>query len=268
MDEQSPPQGPPAFPPPPGPTTPTADVRAKPWWGLGDVVVGLLIVMAVATLAGSAVLPFLSSSERAAMSDGDSVPDLVLVVSLVAFQFSMWAWPVYVAKKKGYGATNDFGFWIKPIDIGLGFATAVVVFLAAAGVNFVVSGLVGLDVGAEESTNTEVLTEAGDRALLWIMAAAIIGAPLVEELFFRGLCLRAIQKRAGTVVAVIGSTVLFVLPHFTFSSSAGTIVLFASLGAVGIILAIVAVWVGRLGPSIIAHSLFNLVGALAVLVSR
>ena len=42
----------------------------------------------------------------------------------------------------------------------------------------------------------------------------IIGAPLVEELFFRGLVLRSLSRRGGAVLAVVGSSVLFGLVHF------------------------------------------------------
>src|SRR5206468_11743509 len=41
----------------------------------------------------------------------------------------------------------------------------------------------------------------------------VVGAPIVEELFFRGLVLRSLQRRFGDAWAVVGSAVLFGLAH-------------------------------------------------------
>ncbi len=46
-----------------------------------------------------------------------------------------------------------------------------------------------------------------------LVLIAVVGAPLVEELFFRGLLLRSIEKRLGWVWAIVGSSVFFGLAH-------------------------------------------------------
>ena len=129
-----------------------------------------------------------------------------------------------------------------------------------------VSTAVGLDPGADESSNTKIITDAADSAALWVvLVGAVVLAPIVEELFFRGLCLRAIEKRFGTTAAVFGSTFLFTLPHFANPSLAGTAVLFSLIGTVGLLLALLVVKTGRLGPAVIAHALFNSVGVIGAL---
>ncbi len=46
-----------------------------------------------------------------------------------------------------------------------------------------------------------------------LVLVAVVFAPLVEELFFRGLLLRSLQRRVGTGRAVALSSVLFGLAH-------------------------------------------------------
>ncbi len=241
------------------------DERVRPWWGLGDVGVGVLIVFSAGILGVVLSMPFVSNADRAANSDTGTMPGVTTVFSLIAFQVAMGLWPAHVSRKKGFGPAIDFRLQLRAVDLGIGLLTVAAVFPLTLLASWVSSTLVGLEFGADESTNVDVLTEVQGTTLFFVLVGAVLGAPLVEELFFRGLCLRVLQKRWGTVVAIAGSTVLFVLPHFTWSTWQGTVVLFSSIGTVGLLFAIVTVRVGRLGPTIVAHSLFNLVGALSAL---
>ena len=70
----------------------------------------------------------------------------------------------------------------------------------------------------QNDDNTQFLRDAkGSPWLYVLLVVAVIGAPLTEELLFRGLVLRAFEKRAGTLAAIVGSTALFTLLH-SFSS--------------------------------------------------
>jgi uncharacterized protein len=86
-----------------------------------------------------------------------------------------------------------------------------------------------------------------------------IGAPIVEELFYRGLLLRSLERRFGQAWAVAGSGLLFGATHFQPLQ-------FPALALLGVILALLVLRTGRLGPAIFAHMAFNLV-TVAVLVS-
>ena len=101
--------------------------------------------------------------------------------------------------------------------------------------------------------------------LLSVLTA--IGAPIIEEWFFRGVLFRALDaglsdvlKRGGTVVAALLSACLFGLAH-------GEPLQFAGLALLGVILAIVVKRTQRLVPSILTHASFNAV-ALASLISQ
>lgn len=235
---------------------------------MGDILLALPLMLLALGVGAIAALPFVDLDELEAAADG-AVNDSVLIMTattLIALQTGQFLWPVIVARWKGFGFVRDFRFQFKLIDLAIGFGTAVAVLVVAGVMSEAVSSLVGLDSGADESSNTQILSDAEGSPYLWIvLGAAVLGAPIVEELFFRGLCLRAIEKRWGTVAGVVGSSVIFTVPHWTGSTLEGTIVLFSVIGSVGLILGVVAVKVGRLGPAIVAHLLFNLVGSIAAL---
>ncbi|MFV0523587.1 MAG: lysostaphin resistance A-like protein [Acidimicrobiales bacterium] len=242
---------------------PDARGRMRPWWGMGDILLSLPVIFGLALLGFMIALPFVDFGDLA----GELVtPTAAIVFSLYGQQLAQGGWPVLVSKWKGLGVAADWRLRaFRPVDLAIGLGTAIIALGAAGLAGALVSRLVGLTDPAA-ADNTQILTDAD--GTIWqalIVLAVVVGAPISEELFFRGLCLRSIEKRAGTVAGVIGSTVLFTLPHFLGAGWAATAVLFASIGAVGLVLAVVTVTVDRLLPAIIAHMLFNLIGALGAL---
>jgi membrane protease YdiL (CAAX protease family) len=89
----------------------------------------------------------------------------------------------------------------------------------------------------------------------------VIGAPVVEELFFRGLLLRSLDRRFGTPAAVIGSALVFGLVHYELLQLPALILF-------GIVLAVLAERTGRLGPGIAAHAAFNAATVLSLTLAR
>ncbi|MDP1805773.1 MAG: CPBP family intramembrane metalloprotease, partial [Acidimicrobiales bacterium] len=84
---------------------------------------------------------------------------------------------------------------------------------------------------------------------------------VVEEIFYRGLVLRAAARRFGTRWAVFGSSAIFGVSQFE-------LVQFPGLFAFGVVLALLAVRTGRLGASIAAHVAFNGVAVIGLAVAR
>lgn len=252
----------PGQPVPPRPTTLSPDR-----WGLPDILLGFLFVIAAVGVSTILGLMIVGVDGLESLADGNlSGTDAVVLLGLttLAQSAAMGLWPVIVARWKGRGVVEDFGFRFRPIDVAWGIGTGFAILMLAGGLGYVLTE--ALDVGSDESTNTQIITDAADTQALWIIViAAVVLAPLVEELFFRGLCLRAIENRFGTTAAVIGSTILFTIPHFTNPSLAGTVVLFSIIGMVGLLLALLVVKTGRLGPAIVAHAVFNAVGVIGVL---
>ncbi|MGF1600125.1 MAG: lysostaphin resistance A-like protein [Acidimicrobiales bacterium] len=263
-----PPSGPPTpgDPPPPvgvpASTSPPTGHRVRPWWGLGDVLLGLVVMVVASGLGLIVALPF---TDLQAVQGGDPLPASATAIALLVQQAAQFGWAVGVSRWKGLGPRLDWRLDIRPVDPVVGVGTAIMALGLAGAVAAIVAALVDLD-DAAEASNVAVLSDAeGSAWLPVVVAAVVLGAPLAEEFFFRGLVLRAIEKRAGPVVAVIGSTAVFTLPHYVGAGLDGTLVLFAAIGTVGLVLGTVTVVVGRLWPAIIAHMLFNGLGAAQAL---
>ena len=87
-------------------------------------------------------------------------------------------------------------------------------------------------------------------------------APVVEELLFRGLLLRALLRRTTPVTAVLISSVVFAVVHLLDPSTAA---LMAPLLLLAVISGIRAVRTGDLSQSILLHVGFNLLSAILLL---
>lgn len=97
----------------------------------------------------------------------------------------------------------------------------------------------------------DLLDRATGAGLLALAVSVVVVAPLVEELFFRGLLLRSMEARWGPRVAWIGSSVVFGATHFQLLQ-------FPALALAGALFAGLALRFGRLGPAVLAHVGFNL----------
>jgi membrane protease YdiL (CAAX protease family) len=85
----------------------------------------------------------------------------------------------------------------------------------------------------------------------------VVGAPIVEELFYRGLLMRSIQARWNDGLALVATAILFGAAHFEPLQ-------FPALAVFGLVLGYCAQRTGRLGMSIFAHAGFNLVTVIAL----
>jgi uncharacterized protein len=93
--------------------------------------------------------------------------------------------------------------------------------------------------------------------LVGLVVIVVIGAPLVEELMYRGLLQGAAVRRLNDAVAVVVVAAFFALIHFRW-------VEFPGLFVFGLVLGVCALRTGRLGMSIAAHMAFNATGLLLV----
>ena len=254
----------------------TSAPKERPWWGLGDALLAIpfIIAMSVAGAVIGMIVAALGTDSFSFSFDGDDLDDLsdpamlppaLIVISALAQQAGQAIWPWIVTKWKGISMAVDWRLRFKPIDLVIGIVVGgvgvVLATLAATGME----ALIGLD-DPSEAQNTDILTDAEGTPWLWaILAIVIIGAPISEELLFRGLVLRAFENRWGPVVAIICSTIAFTLVHFTGAGFGATLVLFSSIGLIGAILGIITWRTDRLAPAIIAHVVFNVVGSIGAL---
>lgn len=239
-------------------------------------------VFLVAAVIGLVLSLLFVDVDLATLSDTSDMPTGALAMSLLFQQIGQAGWPLLVGKWFPGVEWSDLRIGFKPIDLGIGLGTAFIALFTASVFGFAAAKLVGLE-DQSAADNSAFLGEAkGSPWLFLIVFCVVVGAPVAEELFFRGLVLSAFEKlgaaiargasmtaqavsRMGTVVGVIASTIIFTLPHFIGGTFQETIVLFSSIGAVGVVLALAAIYTNRLGASMVAHMIFNAIGASAAL---
>lgn len=96
----------------------------------------------------------------------------------------------------------------------------------------------------------DLLSRVEGPGLVAMGIGVIVVAPIVEELFFRGLLLDTMRRRWGTVIAVVASSTFFGATHLQPLQ-------FAGLTLAGLVFAGAVVRTGRIGSAIAVHAGFN-----------
>ena len=237
----------PQIPLPPGEPAPAA--AAVPRWGLGDFLVGVVGGYALASLV--AALWFAVSGDDELNLAGQAFSQAGLWTGMVGAA-------VMASRNKGAGRLgDDFGFRFRWSDLGVGVLVALAVqLLLLPGIGLLLRPLLGEP--EVSGPVRELLDKSKGPAFLGLILSVAVGAPIVEELFFRGLLLRSLQRRVPNGVAVFVSAVAFGLAHGSALPVDAVVLVMVSLTVFGAVLAMLAIRTGRLGAGIVAHAVFNL----------
>jgi membrane protease YdiL (CAAX protease family) len=218
------------------------------WWALG----GYLAAIVAAT--GAAI-----SFDSLAWS---------VAASTAALYLGLLGATWIVTRRYGTGSlVADLGLRFRLIDLGGGLATATAARALAAAVTIVV-----LAIGSDDSDSTNVqfdVFEPSDAALYLALAIAVIAAPFVEEIFFRGLLQGALTNWLGPVTGIGLQGALFAVTHYQVDATAiENATIFLAIAAAGVVFGFAYHLTRRLGTSIVAHGLFNLVPAVVILINH
>jgi len=196
-------------------------------------------------------------------SSGAPLPVAVTAADVSGLWLGLIGAAIYASRAHGTGSlAKDFGFrigawWDLPLGaaVGLAFQYLIipVLYLPFRKVDK------SLTHQLSQPAQKETAAAHGSAEVVVLILFLVIGAPLVEELFFRGLLLRSLLARTVPVIAIPLSAVLFGLAHFEALQ-------FAGLCLFGVALALLAYRFDRLGPSFGAHMAFN-AAAVATLVN-
>ena len=226
-------------------------------WGMGDAVIG---VAASFVLSQIGILVIFAAG---GYSTGDDLPLWLTAIAEVPLWLGMIGTVVWASRTKGTGSLrNDFRLEMRWVDIPLGLVAGFAGQLAIVAIVIPVYRLLGIDTD-EVGQTAEKLADRAVHApdVLLLVLVVVLGAPVVEELFYRGLFLRAVERRWGGGVAIVLTSAVFAALHFQPYD-------FLALFLFGVIAAVLAVRTGRLGPGIWAHLAFNLTAVISLLSSR
>ncbi|MEO6704062.1 MAG: CPBP family intramembrane glutamic endopeptidase [Jatrophihabitantaceae bacterium] len=102
-----------------------------------------------------------------------------------------------------------------------------------------------------------------------LIVVAVLIAPPIEELIFRGLLLRTLMRRTSFWPAALISTTCFAVLHlYEVGGAASRILLFASIFVFGLGQCLLVRWTGRLATSTVAHAVTNAAGVLITLAAH
>lgn len=219
---------------------------APPRWGLPDALIGFMIGLVASSIAGEIVL---SATGRDDL-DGLSLGTVALLQ--VPLWLGLAGWPVLVSRRKGNGPVADYGLHSRPNQLAGGFGIGVMAQAVAVPLLYLpffelFDSFDADDVSAEARDLTDRASGIG---VLLLVAIVVVGAPIVEEIFYRGLLLRALDRHLPTWAAVGVSALAFGLSHFQG-------IQFPALVLFGVLAGVLAVRTGNLGASIAAHVGFN-----------
>lgn len=271
----------PTFPmlPPPPSALPAGDVpfldtpwippqtKRQAWIWLAYAVAGFLVgqigALIFGTIAGA--IAGKTSAQMAIIEKASVPPEWYVVATLFGLWIGFIGAPWLASRTQGTRHfMRDLGVRFRVIDlvgIAIGIGGQILVAIMYAPFQHDIHDFNG---------PSQKLTGASHGAGFVIIAiATVLFAPAMEELFFRGLLLKALVRLftplrsagrarvAGVVVAVIADGLLFGLAH-------GEWVQLAGLASFGVILAAVSYRTGRLGMNMVAHATFNLVAIIAI----
>ena len=186
-------------------------------------------------------------------ADATGLTAAAAVATVVAWS-ALLAGAVAVSHRFGTAhPARDYGLRFRPIDVlgvPIGVATQLVL-VPALYWPLVELWPATFDDDKLERNARELVDATHGGGWVLLLAIVAVGAPVVEEIVYRGLIHGAAVRRFGHVWAVVVSSALFALIHFRPVEYPG-------LFLIGVILAVCFSLTRRLGMSITAHAAFNL----------
>ncbi|HMC51320.1 MAG TPA: CPBP family intramembrane glutamic endopeptidase [Acidimicrobiales bacterium] len=236
-------------PAPPGP-----DRTPVPSWGTGVAAGGFLAGL---ILAGWAVALWDASTGARRRTYGTDV------VGLIGLWLGMLgAVAVFTRFRGRRPLAASLGLRFRPRDIPLGLGCGLGSQFLLVPVLYLPLRAVSPHIYRDLGRPAESLTRRAHGPGFAILAVlVVVGAPVVEELFFRGLLQRSLAGWVGPGPAIGMAAVSFGLAH-------GEAVQLVALIAFGVVLGLLAQRSGRLGPGIVAHAAFNGATIAVIALSR
>jgi membrane protease YdiL (CAAX protease family) len=215
---------------------------------------------------GAAVLSFIAGGVLSSIGAvwGDIPATLGGVTGLYGgFLLTCWL----VSRRHGTGRfREDFGLVHRRGDWWRGIVVSILARLAGVVVAAVLYAI-SKDLAG---SNSRMLDDHKDQlgVLLVLALTAVVLAPFFEELFFRGLLLRALESAVPVPVAIGLQASLFGLAHLGGGDGIGNVGVVLGTMAAGVLFGISAHRYRRLVPGMVAHACFNLVPVVILFATR
>jgi len=230
-------------------------------WGLKQAGAGLGLFVAVLVAANLLVLAGVIVPSDAAQ----------LALSLAGYG-ALVGTVVYASRRLGQRSlARDFWLRFRPVDLAIGLGIALVGKILGIVWGIIGIGLFGVP---SQQSNLALSTDTLWLVINGVLLVAIV-APVVEELFMRGLLMHAIRnavlrrrgraqpapanvQRTALLVSIGGSALVFMALHLYQATDLSMLfVLGGQTLTLGVLNGVIVYATQRLGPAIVAHVVFN-----------
>ncbi len=222
-------------------------VLVAPRWGIPDAIIpllGFVIISLAVALGGEALgLPLV----------------WLLLLGTTLPWIALAGWPLLTTAFQGNGPRIDLGLRLTWRDVGWGLIGGVAALVAGGTIALIIQAIFGEFTSAAGEVGEELSKEGPMLAVVAFALCVAIGAPIAEEIAFRGMAYNALAKlglNAAWVIAI--TSVAFSLFHLEPQRAP---ILLAS----GLVLGILRWRTRSLGAPIVAHAVNNLPGAAFLL---
>ncbi|MDQ6615814.1 MAG: CPBP family intramembrane metalloprotease, partial [Actinomycetota bacterium] len=225
--------------------------------GLSEAVGAFVVGIMLSSLTGGLAAAVVGYHQ----GRGQPMPLAVTVFGLLGLWLGLVGGVVFYSRFRGTGdLREDLGLYFRwPIDAVVGVVVGVGTQLGLIPLLYLpferADPTLHRRLEAPAKADTSAIHGGWQIAVLVLFLA--VGAPIVEELFFRGLLLRSLSRWFGPLAGIAGSAVVFGLAHFELLQLPALIIF-------GLILGALAHKTGRLGPAVVAHAAFNAVTVLTL----
>ncbi len=248
----------------PSQENPTGPTPNDPPWGswaaLGIWVISVLLIIILPGIflfpyISSRGLEFIGSDDFKQFAESDPTAVLLQLISLIPAYLLTFAvvWPV-VTKLRKYPFLKTLGWRCGGYRWWhfLGILIVVYVSMFVVGYFF-----------PEQDNDITRMVHSSRAAAIFIALIATFGAPIIEELIYRGLLYSAFQRSMGTIAAIAVVTLMFAGVHFPqYWDSPGALI---AITILSLTLTLVRTTSGNLLPCIILHFIFNALQSVDIL---
>lgn len=214
----------------------------------------------MAVVLGAIVGGLVISAAGYGQSDQAGWPLWLVAVTQVPLWIGLLGAPLYAAYRSRSTVVAEFGFRFRPLDVPVGLVIGVAgQFLLVPAISYPWLALWGKKPSDLSQTAEQLVSKAHDPlGVVLLVAIVVVGAPFIEELFYRGLLLRSLRKLTPDWASIVLCGLVFGVSHFELLG-------LPALAGFGMVLAYLAVRTGRLGVAIAAHVGFNAVTVWSLL---
>jgi membrane protease YdiL (CAAX protease family) len=248
--------------PVPGMPAPTGSdgVRPRSTWKWWEAILVFFVGLIVGGFVALPVIAVFGTGSNAATVAsnviGEVVPGGLLVLWLRTYH-KEWKGAIGFPRRERLPGEVARG-------VGFGLALYLVIAFGVAAILTLV-----FEQASGKNTHTpEQLPHLSGIAIFWAALLALVVAPIVEELFFRGCLFRSLRDRHSFPLAAIVSAFCFGLVHYVPGPWQDTLLLMTIMVFTGLGLAWFYDRRGNIVASMAAHATFNLIGLILILSTR